>query len=383
MKNLLLFACSIVSATLFAAPKVTGLSVKPIAPLGLALDYKVSGAENGGYLCVSMSVNGTNYVAKSLTGATNCVDGAHRVYWNMAKDGITVEKADISVEVKYTAGVGARYCVVDLSGDSSAESYPVTYFFAEATEPSEAFNTNEYKTAKLVLKRVDAGSFIMGDDQTTPVAADHKVTLTKPFYMGLFEVTQKQWELVMGENPSYFPGETNPVEQVSYDMIRGSSEGANWPKTNSVDATSFLGKLRAKTGIDFDLPTEAQWEYTCRAGTNTAYSCGDSANGEYMWYGVDYNSGGTTHEVGTKKMNPWGFYDMHGNVWEWCLDWYVDRSLQYGEDPKGWPSGLGRVYRGGSAYGEASYCTSYFRNYESPSTRDNPAIGFRLSSPLP
>ena len=385
MRRFVLFVCSIIGMTLFAVPKVSGLKVTSIAPMGLALDYNVSGAEKGCYLSVSMTVDGTTYHAKSLTGATNCVDGAHRVYWNMAKDGITVEKADISVEVKYTAGVGARYCVIDLSGDSTAESYPVTYFFAEATEPSEGFNTNEYKTAKLVLKRVDAGSFIMGDDQTTPDALPgHKVTLTKPFYMGLFEVTQKQWELVMGEKPSsYFPADTNPVECVSYDMIRGSSEGSKWPATNSVDATSFLGKLREKTGIDFDLPTEAQWEYTCRAGTNTAYSCGDSANGDYMWYGVDYNSGGTTHEVGTKKMNPWGFYDMHGNVGEWCLDWYVNRSLQYGEDPKGLSSGEGRVYRGGNFYSSETYCTSFFRNYESPSTRDNSAIGFRLSSPLP
>jgi formylglycine-generating enzyme required for sulfatase activity len=368
MRKLLLLVCSIVGATLFAAPKVTGLSVTPIAPLGLALDYNVSGAENGGYLCVSMSVNGTNCVAKALTGATNCVDGAHRVYWNMAKDGITLEKADISVEVKYVAGVGARYCVIDLSGDSTAESYPVTYFFAEATEPSEAFNTNEYKTAKLVLKRVDAGEFFMGEDQTSPDA--NKVIFTKPFYMGLFEVTQKQWKLVMGENenPSYFPGDTNPVEQVSYDMIRGSSEGANWPKTNSVDATSFLGKLRARTGIDFDLPTEAQWEYTCRAGTTTTYSYDGGANGDYMWY--DGNSSNSSHEVGTKKMNPWGFYDMHGNVWEWCLDWYASSS------------GSGRVCRGGGFYSGEKYCTSFCWTYFSPSDKDF-AIGFRLYRPLP
>jgi formylglycine-generating enzyme required for sulfatase activity len=387
VRRFLLFVCSIIGMTVFAVPKVSGLRVTSIAPLGLALDYTVSGTTDDGkgcYLSVSMTVDGTTYVAESLTGATNCLDGAHRVYWNMAKDGITVEKADISVEVKYTAGVGARYCVVDLAGGSTAESYPVTYCFAEDVEPSEGFNTNEYKAAKLVLKRVDAGEFVMGDDQVTPDALkNHKVTLTKPFYMGLFEVTQKQWELVMGEKPSYFQGDTNPVECVSYDMIRGSSEGARWPATNSVDATSFLGKLREKTGIDFDLPTEAQWEYTCRAGTNTAYSCGDSANGDYMWYGVDYASGGTTHEVGTKKMNPWGFYDMHGNVWEWCLDWYVDRSLPYGEDPKGLSSGSGRVCRGGGFQSSESYCTSYFRNYFDPSTSDYFEIGFRLYRPLP
>ena len=120
MRKLLLFACSIVGATVFAAPKVSGLEVTPIAPMGLALDYTVSGAEKGSYLSVSMTGNGTTYLAESLTGATNCVGGAHRVYWNMAKDGITVEKADISVEVKYTAGDGALYCVIDLSEGPSA-----------------------------------------------------------------------------------------------------------------------------------------------------------------------------------------------------------------------------------------------------------------------
>ncbi len=377
MRNLLLFVCSIVGATLFASPKVSGLSVKPIAPLGLAIDYNVSGATNGGYLSVSMTVNGTNCVAKSLTGATNCVDGAHRVYWNMAKDGITLEKADVSVEVKYTAGVGAPYCVIDLSKGSSAESYPVTYFFADS---SEEFNTNEYKTTKLVLKRVEAGEFVMGDDQTTPIAADHKVTLTKPFYMGLFEVTQKQWYQVMGENPSYFPGDTNPVECVSYEMIRGNSEGTKWPATNSVDSTSFLGKLRAKTGIDFDLPTEAQWEYTCRAGTKTTYSYGDSANGNYMWY--NNGSWNLPREVGTKLPNPWGFYDMHGNVYEWCLDWYAD-ALTYGTDPKGASSGSKRVYRSACASDKAPNCTSSYRDSYDPNFAINLGGGIRLSRTLP
>ena len=162
-------------------------------------------------------------------------------------------------------------------------------------------------------------------------------------------------------------------------MIRGSSEGAKWPATNSVDATSFLGKLRAKTGIDFDLPTEAQWEYTCRAGTTTTYSYGDSADGDYMW-SLD-NSPNSTQEVGTKKANPWGFYDMHGNVFEWCLDW--DGSLSGGEDPVGSSSGLYRMNRGGSwRNNRASDCTSSYRRNNRPS-QYSIGCGFRLSRTLP
>ena len=201
MRKLLLFVCSIIGVTLFAAPEIRDLQVTSIAPLGLAIDYNVSGATGdvrGCCLSVSMTGNGTNYLAKTLTGATNCVDGAHRVYWNMAKDGITSVGADIPVKVKYAAGDGALYCVIDLSKGSTAASYPVTYLNAE---PSGGFNTTEYKTTKLVLKRVDPGSFIMGEDQTNE---SHRVTLTKPFYMGLYAVTQKQWVLVTGSTANTY-----------------------------------------------------------------------------------------------------------------------------------------------------------------------------------
>ena len=157
-------------------------------------------------------------------------------------------------------------------------------------------------------------------------------------------------------------------------MIRGSSAGAGWPSSSAVDASSFLGKLRVRTGLDFDLPTEAQWEYACRAGTTTTYSYGDSAKGSYMLYSS--NSSSKSHEVGTKSPNPWGLYDMHGNVAEWCLDWYAS-SLTGGTDPKGSSSGSSRVNRGGGwGYG-ASYCASSIRNYLIPSSEYN-VIGFRL-----
>jgi formylglycine-generating enzyme required for sulfatase activity len=204
------------------------------------------------------------------------------------------------------------------------------------------------------------------------------VKLTKPFFCGLFEVTQRQYELVTGANPcssaSYGKGNTYPVYYVSYNMIRGSSNGAKWPSSSAVDSSSFMGKLRARTGLDFDLPTEAQWEYACRAGTTTTYSYGDSANGNYMWYSV--NSSNTTHPVGTKSASLWGFYDMHGNVWEWCLDWHSG-TLAYGTDPKGSSSGSRRVRRGGSWYSDASCCTSSYRIFDLPSN-ESCSGGFRL-----
>ena len=371
MRKLLLFVCSIVGAALFATPVISDLKVTPVEPIGLAIDYTVSGAtENDSTrpFVVSFTTNNILNTAKTLGGATNCVNGAHRVYWNMAKDGIRLGEADLDVTVTYETvppKEGSLYCVINLSNGS------VSYLDAP---PDGGFNRNEYKTTKLVLKRVDPGTFTM---------CGSTVTLTKVFYMGLFEVTQKQWKLVMGSNPSGLSGDEKSIDVVTYDMIRGTDEGAKWPATNSVDATSFLGKLRAKTGIDFDLPTEAQWEYTCRAGTTTTYSFGNNANDDYMWY---YNNaaGYGVHAVGTRKENPWGFYDMHGNVCEWCLDWYAD-SLSGSEDPVGPSSGGCRVLRGGSWWYSRPECASSYRNYDGPSSHGwcYGNRGFRLSRTLP
>ena len=208
--------------------------------------------------------------------------------------------------------------------------------------------TDEYKTTKLVLRKVEAGSFTMGSPTNELGRSDgetrHHVTIRKPFYMGVFEVTQKQWELATGARPSFFTNAaawaTRPVESVTYLDIRGTSRGTNWPASARVDAGSFLGILRAKTGLDFDLPTEAQWEYACRAGTTTALNSGKDLTAEdacpnlaelarYSRNGGNPSTSSSDASAGTAKVgsylpNAWGFYDMHGNVTEWCLDWQAD-----------------------------------------------------------
>ena len=305
-------------------------------------------------------------------------------------DNVVVLSEEDDVEPLLFGVAGSyRYCVIDLSGGANARSYPVTCY---RNEPDGGFNTEEYKTTKLVLKRVGPGSFIMGEDQTD---VSHRVTFAKPFYMGLFEVTQMQWELVMGTNPcsatEYGRGDANPVHYVSYNMIRGSSLGAKWPKSNAVDEDSFLGRLREKTNIEFDLPTEAQWEYTCRAGTTTKFSYGNVANGAYMWYSGNNSSRETgkysTKVVGTKLPNDWGFYDMHGNVYEWCLDWDdkdesgAYKALGYGENPKGLSSGRWRVIRSVRGWDYGPGCTSSVRGGNLPSSGHYYTGGFRLCLP--
>ena len=361
-----------------ATPTISDLKVTSVEPLGVVIDFSVSGAtadDETTPFAVSMTANDVTYYAKNLSGATNCVNGAHRVYWDMAKDGLSVDPTTASLVVKYEYPL---YCVIDLSGGSSADAYPVKYMSAP---PSGGFNSTEYKTSQLVLKRVDAGSFVMGED---PSDESQRVTLTQAFYMGLYEVSQRQWELVTGSNPCsstpYGEGDAYPVHWVSYDDIRGTSVGAEWPASNAVDSSSFLGKMRTRTGLGLDLPTEAQWEYTCRADTTTTYSYGDSADGTYMWYST--NSSGASHEVGTKLPNPWGFYNMHGNVWEWCLDWYG--SFAYGANPKGVSSGSDRVLRGGCWNYDASDCTSSDQSRRSSlSSNRHGNGGFRLSRTLP
>ncbi len=194
----------------------------------------------------------------------------------------------------------------------------------------------------------------------------HRVRITKPFYLGKYLVTQEQWEAVMGNNPSHFKGPKNPVEMVSWD-----------------DCQQFLGKLNAKAGSGagkFQLPTEAQWEYACRAGSKTKYCFGDDESklGEYAWY--DANSGNKTHPVGEKKPNAWGLYDMHGNVWEWCQDWWKDGYYKESrvDDPTGAATGSSRVLRGGSWGNPARGCRSADRDYGGPGICAD-ILGFRVA----
>ena len=304
-------------------------------------------------------------------------EGRHQFKWNEAK------VCSPNLEVKLQFLFEPTYCVIDLSGGALAECYPVEYF---NLIPNGGWS-DEYKTMKLVLRRIEPGVF------TRFKRCD--VTLTKPFYVGLFEVTQKQYELVMGANPSYYKGDMRPVETVSYDMIRGSMAGAGWPTNNAVDAASFLGYLRAKTGIDFDLPTSSQWEYACRAGTTSDYNNGGSYDadlgklGRYSGNVSDGKGGYSQHtKVGSYQANAWGLYDMHGNVWELCLDWYYHDSINwYGghaTDPKGISSGTARMLRGGSWCNEGFKCASGYEGNEAPENhyKCDGYCGFRIARTL-
>ena len=224
---------------------------------------------------------------------------------------------------------------------------------------------------------IPAGKFLMGSPATekerSPNETQHEVTLTQGFRMGVHEVTQAQYEQVMGKNPSHFKGATLPVETVSYD-----------------DALAFCQKLsdlpaEKAAGRKYRLPTEAEWEYCCRAGTSTPLHFGNELNGTQA--NCDGNNPyGTTKKgpylektspVGSYPANAWGLYDMHGNVWEWCQDWYGDYPKQSVTDPRGPEVGSDCVFRGGGWSDGAANCRSAVRYWGVPSLRDG--FGFRLA----
>ena len=237
---------------------------------------------------------------------------------------------------------------------------------AESPERSPNLKLSLEGGVKIEFLEIEAGEFQMGsnngDDDEKPV---HRVVISKPFLLGKFEVTQEQWEAVMGDNPSSFKGAKLPVEQISWEVVQ-----------------EFIGKLNAKAdGLQYRLPTEAEWEYAARAGT-TGDSAGDLD--EMAWY--TSNSGDQTHPVGQKKPNAWGLYDMHGNVWEWVQDCWHENYKGAPKDGRAWKAGGGgdcgrRVIRGGSLYSAPRDLRSSTRNWITLDYRDI-FVGFRLAQDL-
>jgi len=237
-------------------------------------------------------------------------------------------------------------------------------FYLISQDPGETF-TN---TIGMEFVLIPAGEFEMGSDEGYYFyyGPAHHVTIVNPFYMGKYEVTQEQWRAIMGDNPSYFTGDDDlPVECVSWD-----------------DVQDFITKLNEKEGTDkYRLPSEAEWEYACRAGTTTRHSFDDDESElyDYAWYYL--NSGWQTHPVGQKKPNSWGLYDMYGNVHEWVQDcWHSDYNGAP-TDGSAWEvacyHGAVRVYRGGSWGGCARLCQSAYRDQDDPRGRSD-SLGFRL-----
>jgi sulfatase modifying factor 1 len=295
--------------------------------------------------------------------------------------------------------IGAR----PASLPSMAIRLPVDSAERESRDPRRS---DLIASTDLWMVQIPAGTFMMGSPKDEAERRDdevrHEVTLSKAFWLGQTPVTQAQWQAVMGTSPSEFKGNPNrPVEQVSwYDAIEfcnqltamaneadarlGLTPCYRISKIERAEGGAQSGSIRSAeveliAGANgYRLPTEAEWEYAYRAGTTTAYSFGDDESmlAKHAWF--DENSGESTHPVATKRSNAWGLFDMHGNVDEWCWDWYGEYPSGAVTDPQGPRSGSGRVLRGGSWLGFSQYCRAAYRSADDPDFRYDD-LGFRVA----
>lgn len=252
--------------------------------------------------------------------------------------------------------------ILGVKSVSQNEESPVTHNNAPITDPTLPDTITN--SIGMKLKLIQPGTFRMGNPENEPghevdETPACEVTLTKPFYIGIYEVTQEQWHSVMGNNPSKFVSPHRPVEEVSWK-----------------DTQEFLKRLSEKEKAEYRLPTEAEWEYACRAGSKTNYYWGDVWSDEYGW--CDRNSGGKSQEVGMKRPNAWGIFDMSGNVYEWCQDLY-DKYPPTSKrvDPKGALNSEYRVLRGGGWFVQLQKCRSANRANRPPTDKRG-YVGFRV-----
>ena len=292
---------------------------------------------------------------RQVTGDVNkqVSAGSHRIVWDVLSEREKLAGANICFKV-------VTFVTLGKTKARTAVEEPKPHI---KTSRNQNFTVNG---VSFEMVRVEGGTFRMGatseqeDDADSDEKPVHSVTLSS-YYIGKTEVTQALWQAVMGSNPSNFKGADLPVECVSWD-----------------DCQEFIQKLNRLTGRNFRLPTEAEWEFACRGGNNSRgykYS-GSNYIDNVAWYWD--NSGGKTHPVGTKAPNELGIYDMSGNVWEWCSDWYADYTSYSQTDPTGPQSGSFRVSRGGSWGSIARCCRSSGRGGSDPSDRSN-ILGLRLA----
>ena len=370
-----------------AAPAISNVLVEQAQEAGrpVTISYTLSGA--GAIVTMDVLTNGVSIGRALYANATGDVNvkvpvGNRAITWQPRDTWPDQKIRDNSLSVKLTVWPldnPPDYMCVDLTKPST-----VAWYISSNDVPG-GVTADISKTDKLLMRRIHADGvrWRMGLANDATKQRAHHVTLTNDYYMGIYTMTFAQ------RNNFYTAGGESgklPDNSMSYHTLRGSS--ANWPNNGHwVESNSLIGLLRTRSGIDtFDLPTEAEWEYACRAGTTTRWSFGDNdANAItslYAWYNYTVSVG--RHEPGLLLPNPWGLYDMHGNMWEWCLDWYSDGDTfcKTGDDviaPVGPVSGSYRCLRGGSY----AHYTSHARSANRDGGTQTPGspyqtIGYRL-----
>ncbi len=372
-KFLLLPLTAVLGAAVLASgvPQLTLVSVSQnAATRRVTAEYVL---DEPAIVTLDVLTNGVSIGAANVTCAYGAVNrlvggGTHRLHWQADKSWPGFVFADDTVSIEVTAWATNSppdYMVVDLAGNKGER----TWYAAAEQLPDGGLKNDKYKTDYLVMRRIPAAgkTFRMGSVATEPRRRNneilHYVTLTNDFYMAVFELTQGQYLNVIGElsplNCKYGFAPTYPLDWLVYDRFRG--EKKTWPRDgHSVDLASRLGKFRSELGIPtLDLPTEAEWEFACRAGTDTGRYNGTeypADASDIAWLGEGRTK---PHPVGLLKPNPFGLYDMYGNVDEYCLDYYAEDSTYatVGTSvvaPKGPATGTDRVIRGTGSWWSAS-----------------------------
>ena len=425
------------TATLTAAvPEVSNATMTQAADRLVTITYTLADAP--AVITLDIQTNNTQGAWVSIGGAN--IQNLTGDVWKKVETGNhTIQwRPDLSWPDHKIADGGARavvtawaldntpdYMVVDIS--AAAQPNTQKYYTSVDFLPGGLLGNDDYRTTKLVMRKIMAKdvTWTMGStaletlNRNATREATHQVTLDNNYYIGVFEVTQDQWALIQTDRPTpaYYNNASyrsmRPVEQVSYNEIRNAANSAtantayDWP--NDPNPGSFLGLLRTKTGIDFDLPSEAQWEFAARAGNgstkwgngsgivNTDTDGNLNSLGRYQRNGgkpgssdpaASVNADNATAIVGSYSPNDWGLYDMHGNVWEWCLDWREDDITSFNgrvnidsADPSktlSGASGSGRVGRGGAWNAGAGYCRPAYRDADDPSSQRLKIYGFRV-----
>ena len=409
MKRAILTVAVLASGFAFAVPAVSNVTLEQRdTDHRVIVKYDLANAP--AVVTVDFQANGVSIGAEKFSGVWGDVnrrieaDGTHEIYWRPDRDW-KGDPADLkAVVTAWELTNPPNYLVVGLETKND-----VRYYVSTNAIPNGGLTNDVYRLRKLVMRRIPAKNvkWRMGAPTTEPgvttkdsvttdtrtIETTHYVTLTSDFYMGIYEFTQRQYLTLRGwthGNPSMFQGDQLPLESLEYNNVRNP----DWPNSgrSDVGATTLMGALRDRTGVDFDLPTEAQWEYACRAGTSTGFNNGQELKWMVSTGSLDplawYNKAGgaTTKAVGLKQPNAWGLYDMHGNVFELCLDRCDRNSLDMSgdevEDPKGATTGDQRMMRGGCFENPAYLCRSAARSKVSDYNTGSNARGLRVICPI-